>query len=596
MMKKIVTITGIWFLASSALAFTTQRFHNDNADQALGGFQLLSVKGPSQRGVLQAKEPLNSLVLKRERTFQENTGQYKTSYYQYYQGIRVLDGEVTIHESASANKTRSEIPQKKVVGQLLQNIDINSVEIARLNTLENLDKALANAKADFLKNRQRAGWEISADKVNLVIKNQDGKLRLLYEVSFYATAKNRHTPALYHAFLDPQQQNKVVKVWSDLMHFSDKGPGGNTKTEQYHYGENGIPFLDVNTQSGNCVLNNSSTKLNVVDMSTENPELDRYYKFMTPFSYKCNSDKRDTTQFYGAFSAADDAYFFGHMVMKVYQDWYQTKVLDFSKITLRVHYAEYNGEPFDNAFWDPYSRTMNFGDGTGEPKQAGTKGARKEDWGIYPLVSLDITAHEMSHGFTSAHSDLQYHDESGALNESFSDMAGMVALAYMRETAPQLYRAIYHDLDMNWTIGSSIVRDPDPSAALRHLDKPSRDGLSADCYKSVSGCVISYQDLLDFVESYTDDEELKQGIIVHCGSGVFNRFFYLLSNTSGWDVRKAFNLMLVCNRDGYWTENSNFQDAACQTLAAAKALSYDTKAVANAFAKVGIKTTTCSAS
>jgi Zn-dependent metalloprotease len=80
---------------------------------------------------------------------------------------------------------------------------------------------------------------------------------------------------------------------------------------------------------------------------------------------------------------------------------------------------------------------------------------------------------------------------------------------------------------------------------------------------------------------------------VHKASGVYNRFFYLLANSPGWDIKKAFNLMLVSNRDGYWGENSGFQLAACQTLVAAFDLGYETTAIRNAFTNVGIDTRHC---
>ncbi len=581
-MRKIASILSLWFVATGVSAVTTQQFHNANAEQALKGFRINSAQSIATRGFSTDNSTENELQLKHERRFSEATQQFITSYYQYYHGVRVLDGEVSIHEKQSSNKTRAEGSEQKVVGQLLQNIEVSPLELERLKSLENLDQALATAKAEFHSKRRDSVWKISQDKANLVLKNQNGKLIPVYEVSFYAKSAHR-APVIYHAFLDPAQHNKVLKSWNDMMKYSDKAPGGNKKTSEYHYGDTGIPFLDVLKQGGNgqCVLNDKKSKLIVVDMSTKNPDLDTYYDFMNPYMYECNSENRDITQFNGAFSPADDAYYFGHVVQNVYQEWFNTKVLDLPKIALRVHFRENNEELYDNAFWDPSSSTMNFGDGTADPNQ-----------GFYPWVSLDVTAHEMSHGFTSAHSDLQYYDQSGALNESFSDMAGIVAVAYLREKAPQFYQAIYHKQGMAWTIGSTVMKNPSPSAALRYMDRPSRDEYSADCYHDVSGCYISYDYLAEWARTNIPEEHL-QSFIVHTGSGVFNRFFYFLANTPGWDIKKAFNLMMISNRDGYWTQTSNFDTAACQTLQAAKDLKLDTTAVKNAFDKVGVPTSTC---
>ncbi len=586
-MKKTLLVLAAGVFSLGSQAFTAQQYHNDSAAKVLRGFQLLSDQGLVARGATGSTLPINSLLPKGPETLSPSTQQYSTRYLQYYHGIRVLDGEVTLRKPKTTGVVPRGESQQKVLGQLIQGIEIDPKELEVLKSPKNLKAALVEAKDHFFKSTGEDRWTIELDEVNLVIKDLNGKLKPLYEARFYATAK-KHTPVLFHAFLDPQQENKVIKVWNDVMHYSDKGPGGNVKTQVYHYGRDGIPALNVSKKRLSCELNDQMTHVVVVNMGDLSAESSRYDWYMKPFLYKCQSETRDSHIANGAFSPADDAYFFGHLVQQLYQDWYQTKVLDMKTVTLRVHYQLDEGQPFENAFWDPVTRTMNFGDGSPE----GT-----ED-GMYPLVSIDVTGHEMSHGFTSAHSNLQYHDESGALNEAFSDMAGVATVAYLREQHPALYQAIYHAPEMNWSIGSAIMRNPDPKVALRYVDRPSQDGVSADCYKKIRGadsCAITYNDVVKLAESVTKDENHRQGIIVHLASGVYNKFFYNLANTPGWDVKKAFGLMLACNRDGYWGENTNFETAACQTLVAAVDLGYDTVAVKKAFTRVGINTKYCPA-
>jgi Zn-dependent metalloprotease len=50
---------------------------------------------------------------------------------------------------------------------------------------------------------------------------------------------------------------------------------------------------------------------------------------------------------------------------------------------------------------------------------------------FYPLVSLDVTAHEVSHGFTEQNSRLIYSGQSGGMNEAFSDISGEAAEYFM---------------------------------------------------------------------------------------------------------------------------------------------------------------------
>ena len=143
----------------------------------------------------------------------------------------------------------------------------------------------------------------------------------------------------------------------------------------------------------------------------------------------------------------------------------------------RVHY----GSNYVNAFWD--GKQMTYGDGDGVV--AG------------PLVSLDVAAHEMSHGVTTATANLTYSGESGGLNEGTSDIfAALVELKNTSAADPG-----------DWLVGEEIVKD---RPALRFMDKPSKDGNSADCWSAGVG-----------------------DLDVHYSSGVANHFAYLLANGSG---------------------------------------------------------------
>jgi Zn-dependent metalloprotease len=83
-----------------------------------------------------------------------------------------------------------------------------------------------------------------------------------------------------------------------------------------------------------------------------------------------------------------------------------------SLIASRVHF----GSGYNNAFW--YNNQMTYGDGDGTS--------------FTPLVSLDIAGHEMTHGVTQFSANLTYANESGALNESMSDVFGAMVESYAR--------------------------------------------------------------------------------------------------------------------------------------------------------------------
>ncbi|MGW3072210.1 M4 family metallopeptidase [Kitasatospora sp. NPDC001132] len=149
----------------------------------------------------------------------------------------------------------------------------------------------------------------------------------------------------------------------------------------------------------------------------------------------------------------------------------------------RVHY----GNNYVNAFWDDSCFCMTYGDGSNNTA---------------PLTELDVAGHEMSHGVTAATANLTYSGESGGLNEATSDIFG---------TMVEFSANIPTD-NPDYLIGE-LININGNGTPLRYMDKPSKDGASADYWSSTVG---------------NKD--------VHYSSGVANHFFYLLSEGSGAKV------------------------------------------------------------
>ncbi|MGW0993153.1 M4 family metallopeptidase [Streptomyces sp. NPDC002523] len=149
----------------------------------------------------------------------------------------------------------------------------------------------------------------------------------------------------------------------------------------------------------------------------------------------------------------------------------------------RVHY----GNAYVNAFWDDGCFCMTYGDGSANAD---------------PLTSLDVAGHEMSHGVTSNTAGLNYSGESGGLNEATSDIFGTGVEFYANNSTDVGDYLIGEKIDINGN-----------GTPLRYMDKPSKDGGSADSWYSGVG-----------------------NLDVHYSSGVANHFFYLLSEGSGTKV------------------------------------------------------------
>ncbi|MGY3533218.1 MULTISPECIES: M4 family metallopeptidase [Bradyrhizobium] len=368
-----------------------------------------------------------------------------------------------------------------------------------------------------------------AQLVYLVQKS--GEVRLVYRTSFYTTVQNgtagpRQTRPVF--FIDAVT-GETVSSYENIQHAQKgTGPGGNAKTGQYTYGSEMVPPFEVSEQGTTCQMDSPDVFTEHMHNSGEKEATNK------PFEFRCYNNAGDGTN--GAFSPLNDAQFFGKVVVDMYKDWYGVSPLK-QKLHLRVHYLR----NFENASWNGSSVT--FGDG---------------ERYFYPLVGLDVVAHEVSHGFTEQNSNLEYQYQSGGMNESFSDMAGEAAEYYFF----QKYGNAFGRSGSDWRVAADVAKKA--GTALRDMCDPPQDGVSIDH-------VSKYNDRLD----------------VHHSSGIYNKVFCILSKRSGWDIRKAFHAFAVANQD-YWTINATFQTGAEGVLRAAHKLKYQTKDVVFAFDHVGI--------
>lgn len=129
---------------------------------------------------------------------------------------------------------------------------------------------------------------------------------------------------------------------------------------------------------------------------------------------------------------------------RLFWDVFQRDSIDDHGMDLRaiVHY----GVGYDNAFWN--GEQMVFGDGRLFKRFT---------------LSLDVIGHELQHGVTEHESGLLYQDQSGALNESLSDVFGSLVKQYkLQQSVSQA----------DWLIGADIVGPTFPGRALRDMANP----------------------------------------------------------------------------------------------------------------------------
>lgn len=171
-----------------------------------------------------------------------------------------------------------------------------------------------------------------------------------------------------------------------------------------------------------------------------------------------------------------DAHFFANVTDEYYLNTHSFNWID--------HYSQgmissaHVKRRYNNAYWNGSQMAYGDGDGATFVELSG---------------DLDVVGHELSHGVTEATSNLIYQNESGALNEAFSDIMG-TSIEFANNMG-------------NWTIGEDITVGTN---GIRNMADPNEDG-----------------DPSHYADRYTGTSD-NGG--VHINSGIANHWYYLLVN------------------------------------------------------------------
>ncbi|WP_328356629.1 M4 family metallopeptidase [Streptomyces sp. NBC_00457] len=377
-------------------------------------------------------------------------GTVHTRYERTYAGLPVLGGDLVVHEAASG-KTKGVTKATKAAIKVAD-LSPEVTKTAAERQAVKLAKAAGSTKSEAKNAPRKVVWAA------------DGKPTLAYE-TVVGGLQEDGTPNELHVITDAATGKKLYEY-----------QGIETGTGKSGYS---------GTVTLGTVLSGSTYQMNDTSRG----------------SHKTYNLARGTSGTGTLFTDADDTWGTGtfgssssDQTAAVDAAYGAQETWDFYKTTFgrsgikndgkaaysRVHY----GNAYVNAFWSDSCFCMTYGDGEGNVK---------------PLTSLDVAGHEMTHGVTSNTAGLNYSGESGGLNEATSDIFG---------TAVEFYAKNSSDVG-DYLIGEKIDINGDGSP-LRHMDKPSKDGNSADSWSSSLG-----------------------GLDVHYSSGPANHFFYLLSEGSG---------------------------------------------------------------
>ncbi|PZF71149.1 M4 family metallopeptidase [Taibaiella soli] len=220
---------------------------------------------------------------------------------------------------------------------------------------------------------------------------------------------------------------------------------------------------------------------------------------------------------------------------------------------------------YDNAFWN--GAMMSYGDGSGVA-----------NGGFSPLTSMDVCAHEMGHGICQYTANLDYYAESGAMNESLSDIWGAVIENWSNP----------HENDAQaketWEIGEEIGATP-----MRSMANPKQHG-QPDTYGGANWVNVNNCGTYD-------------NCGVHTNSGIGNHWFYLISQGGNGinDLNNSFFVNaigitkaadIVYTAESVLQSNAQYADFRSMTIAAAQYLygtcSPEEESVTRAWYAVGV--------
>ena len=247
----------------------------------------------------------------------------------------------------------------------------------------------------------------------------------------------------------------------------------------------------------------------------------------------------------------------------LFNNVYQRNSIDGSGMRLdsTVHYQR----GYDNAFWN--GEQMVYGDGD-EDLPVGERLFNRF------TIAIDIIGHELTHGVTQFEAKLVYLQQSGALNESMSDVFGSLVKQYQRNQTAA---------DADWIIGEGLFTSNVNGVGIRSMKAP---GTAYD--DPVIGKDPQPAHMKDYVNTISDNGG------VHINSGIPNHAFYITALELGGNAwERAGQIWYVTLKDRL-TANSKFQDCANLTFQVAGQLygagSIEQQAVKKGWAEVGLVT------
>lgn len=448
-----------------------------------------------------------------------------TKYQQFYQGIPVLGGELITHEGVE-DKIR-------VNGNYFPEIDLNISGI--ITSSYALDIALKHANAHRFIWEMDNSYQLPIPQLMIMDSSYpafSGEYCIVYAIEVYSTS-----PLSRNLYYIDAKTGILTMIESLMCTESVPATGESLYLGEVAFVSDSIApdeyqLIDYSRGNGNATYTFNGEK---VLMTDEDNHWD--------FSHIHNRN------------AAIDAHYCTAKFYDLLEEYFDYSGLDGEGESMNCVVNYRDKEAYVNAFWD--GRFSWFGNGDC------TRG---------PLTSLDVVAHEFTHGLTDYTSDLVYQDEPGSLNEAMSDIFGKALEWYV---TPE---------EFNWLIGDIFILGN--SRPFRNMQDPNLES-HPKYYKG----------------NFWHTVESDNGG-VHTNSGVLNYWFYLITeggqginekgdsfDIQGLGMENALKVPFQMQR-AYLLKTSQYEDAYIAATESAKDIfgedSQEFISVRDAMAAIGL--------
>ncbi len=379
----------------------------------------------------------------------------------------------------------------------------------------------------------------------LVIYPRSSGVHLAWSIDIRNTDEVNYAPRREHYMLDAIT-GMTLDHWDNLQTAAATGTG-------YGYYAGTVSAFPIDLTSGNYTMFDVPNNSKTTDYANKTCGLFGCGNKVGTIYSSTASTFGTTGALSDRASIGVDAHYFANRTLAYWLSTFNrngidnanNKNLKYKYMLSRTHY----GTNYNNAFWDGSS--MNYGDGDGATYR--------------PFDAVDVVGHEMMHGVTERTSNLTYSNESGAANESFSDING-VLIEFFLGTVNGFGGVSY---PADWWMGEDLYFSNNPSNPTRGIRNMADPHIEGDpCHYS------------EKITTTSDNGG------VHTNSGIMNKVFYLLAvgGTNHKDVQlnpSSFTTVTgIGSSDAgkvsfdadtkYCTSSSNYQAVANAWVSAAK--------------------------